>query len=134
MATEARHPIQPVIEAETDGTGNVILRFKANAIVRFLLHAGPFNMNDIARKDFSREDREQFAQLIGYSLNGAAELDYMSNEVLTAADEMRGNGVSELEARNAFLREKLEIVRDGMREGAAVLFGVHPDDLAGEGE
>ena len=124
---KARHPIQPV---EDDGKG--VLRFKGNAIVRFLLDNGPFNLNDIALKDFPREDREQFAQLIGYSLSGAEDLSYMSDEVLTAADEMREKGVSELEARNAFLRERLEIVRDGMRAGVAALFGVHPDDLAGK--
>jgi len=30
--------------------------------------------------DFSQEDREQFAQLIGYSLSGFGELSYVSDE------------------------------------------------------
>ena len=124
MSTKKPNPIQPV---EDDGKG--VLRFKGNAIVRWLLDNGPFTLNDIAAKEFSREDREQFAQLIGYSLSGAQDLSYMSTEVLVAADEMEKNGVSEPEARNAYLREQLEIIADGMRAGVAVLFDVHPDDL-----
>ena len=60
------HPIQP---AELDQDG--ILRFKSNAIVKKLLDDGPFSMNDIARWDVPDQDREQFAQLIGYSVSGA---------------------------------------------------------------
>lgn len=65
-----KHPIQPV---EKDESG--IARFKSNSIVRHLLDNGPFDMNDLALIDFSREDREQFAQLIGYSLSGSGDLD-----------------------------------------------------------
>lgn len=32
------------------------------------------------------EDREQFAQLIGYSLSGFADLSYVSNKTYNAAD------------------------------------------------
>ena len=60
------HPIQP---AALDQDG--VLRFKSNAIVTKLLADGPFNMNDIARWDVPDQDREQFAQLIGYSVSGA---------------------------------------------------------------
>ncbi len=35
---------------------------------------------------FSDEDREQFAQLIGYSLNGFGELSYVSEETYEAAE------------------------------------------------
>ncbi len=34
-------------------------------------------MNDLAVKDFSDEDRCQFAQLIGYSISGYEELSYV---------------------------------------------------------
>lgn len=74
------HPIQPLM---TDHKG--VVRFKANAIVRFLLDRGPFNMNDIAVEDFDSEDREQFAQLIGYSHSGAGDLSYVSDGVWYAA-------------------------------------------------
>lgn len=77
----ARHPVQPLVEAE-DG----MTRFKGNKIVQFLLDAGPFDMNQLAVQDFSSEDREQFAQLIGYSLRGFSELSYVSDKTYTAAE------------------------------------------------
>lgn len=76
-------PMQPVIR---DGDGE--LRFRENAIVRRLLDEGPFNMNVIGRWKVSDRDREQFAQLIGYSLSGYGELDYVSDESWDRADEL----------------------------------------------
>lgn len=78
---EPQHPIQPLI---ADSAG--VVRFKANRIVRYLLDAGPFEMNHLARMSFSDEDREQFAQLIGYSLAGFGELSYVSDETYEKAD------------------------------------------------
>jgi len=75
-------PLQPIVRDE-DG----ILRFEKNAIVKFLLDDGPNDMNRLARIPFSREDREQFAQLIGYSVFGLGQLPYVSAEMLTAVDE-----------------------------------------------
>jgi hypothetical protein len=68
------HPIQPL---ESDSNG--VLRFKENAIVSFLLGNSPYHMNQLATMPFSDEDREQFAQLIGYSLCGFGDLDYTSD-------------------------------------------------------
>ena len=79
--SKAKHPMQPVVRDE-DG----ILRFKRNAIVRYLLDAGPYDLNYLSVMPFSDEDREQFAQLIGYSLNGFSELSYASDEVVAQAD------------------------------------------------
>lgn len=76
---KTRHPVQPIV---LDDHG--VARFKANEIVRFLLDAGPFDMNQLAIKSFSKEDREQFAQLIGYSVSGAADLSYVSDRVYAA--------------------------------------------------
>lgn len=70
----ALHPPQPLIRAK-DG----VVRFKENAIVRFLLDAGPFDMNQLALMPFSDEDRAQFAQLIGYSLGGFGDLSYVTD-------------------------------------------------------
>jgi hypothetical protein len=61
-------------------------RFRENAIVRYLLDAGPFDMNHLALLPVSREDRMQFAQLIGYSVSGYGDLGYVSRESLAAAD------------------------------------------------
>lgn len=74
------NPDQPLY---TDERGTT--RFKKNAIVRFLLDAGPFDMNALARMDFSDDDRAQFAQLIGYSLGGFSELSYVSDEAYERA-------------------------------------------------
>jgi hypothetical protein len=43
-------------------------------------------MNDLALMPFSNEDREQFAQLIGYSVSGFGELPYASAMAVMAAD------------------------------------------------
>lgn len=43
-------------------------------------------MNDLACMEFSQEDREQFAQLIGYSLSGYGDLSYVSDESYDAAE------------------------------------------------
>lgn len=73
-------PMQPLISE--DG----VIRFKANEIVRYLLDQGSFDMNSLAAIPFSQEDREQFAQLIGYSLAGFAELHYVSNKTFMRAE------------------------------------------------
>ncbi len=80
------HPMQPVVVG-ADG----IHRFKANQIVLYMLEtgerAGLFSLNTFATHlpEFSREDHEQLAQLIGYSVGGACELSYMSDDVCNAA-------------------------------------------------
>jgi len=70
------HPIQPVYLAEGG-----VLRFKPNKIVRFLVDKGGYDLNKLATMDFSAEDWEQLAQLIGYSISGAGDLSYMSDRV-----------------------------------------------------
>jgi hypothetical protein len=79
--SEPQHPVQPIVKDE-----HGVVRFKANAIVRFLLDAGSFDLNQLAAMDFSDEDREQFAQLIGYSLSGFGELSYVSDETYERAE------------------------------------------------
>jgi hypothetical protein len=77
-----KHPMQPVV---LDGHG--VIRFKQNAVVRYLLDAGGIDMNMIAVLPFSQDDRQHFAQLIGYSVDGYAELEYHSGRILKAADK-----------------------------------------------
>ena len=78
---EKKHPIQPIV---TDAHG--VIRFKGNAIVRHLLDHGGIDLNAIAMLDFTQDDREQFTQLIGYSLSGAHDLDYVSDECIEDAE------------------------------------------------
>lgn len=75
-----RHPIQPVLLDEHN-----VARFKENKIVTFLLDNGGYDMNTIAAMNFSREDREQFAQLIGYSVSGFCELSYAEDATCNRA-------------------------------------------------
>ena len=117
------HPIQP---PEKDESG--IIRFKENRIVTFLLDEGPFDMNKLAMLEFSREDREQFAQLIGYSLSGASDLSYMSDEVIGSAYKMT-DGTDEKTARLQYLEETLKDVKKSIKEATVSLFNIHPDDL-----
>ncbi len=80
----AKHPMQPLIR-DSDG----VIRFKANAIVRFLLDIGPLNLNLLSMMPFSTEDRQQFAQLIGYSLSGYGDLPYVDDEAYETAELAR---------------------------------------------
>ena len=123
-----KHPIQPLAK-DSEGT----LRFKENALIRFLLDNGKHDLNDLASMDFSQEDREQFAQLIGYSLSGFSELSYVSDEAYHAAARMAKEGMSEKDARIKYLTELVSTLRKGLREPMAELFGVDPSDLKGRG-
>ncbi len=120
-----KHPIQPLGD---DGKG--VVRFKANAIVQHLLDNGPHDMNNIAMGNFSQEDREQFAQLIGYSQSGFGELSYVSDETYSAAAFMHDKGLDEKDARIAYLEAALDKVREGIKIIAPEVFKIHPDDLA----
>lgn len=70
-----RHADQP-LEHDPEG----VERFKGNKIVRFLLDAGPFDLNQLSLMPFAREDWVQFAQLIGYSACGWGELSYVTDD------------------------------------------------------
>lgn len=76
-----KHPMQKLHKDEI-GT----IRFVKNNIVGYLLENGGIDLNKIARLDFDREDREQFAQLIGYSVSGWGGLYYVSDEAYDLAD------------------------------------------------
>ena len=79
-----KHPMQPVVWDKD------IIRFKKNAIVSYLLDLctikGIADMNSLALIPFEQEDREQFAQLIGYSVSGAGDLGYVSEKLIARAD------------------------------------------------
>jgi len=120
-----QNPIQPLV---TDKHG--VLRFKANKIVKMLLDRGSLNMNDIAEfAGVSRDDRIQFAQLIGYSLCGFGDLSYADEVTYATASRMHENGISETEARNNHLEETLHSVQEKLREGVAELYEICSEDL-----
>lgn len=126
-----KNPIQPLQE---DSKG--VLRFKANAIVQHLLDSHPAcDMNTLHRMDFTDDDRQQFAQLIGYSLSGYSELaSYVSDEAYSAAAHM-ADGLDERDATIAALEQKIAELRaavDMLREPMARLLEMHPGDLAAD--
>ena len=95
-------PMQPVIKDEGG-----ILRFRENAIIRYIVdhagdvvhpgapaidprtgrpyHQGRLDLGKLMTMDFPQEDREQFAQLMGYAITGYHELSYVSEESATQA-------------------------------------------------
>ena len=81
--TTNEHPMQPV---EID---EGVARFKRNSLVCYLLDSHPMvDMNHLAiLPNIPQEDREQFAQLIGYSVSGFGDLSYASAEVVAIADQ-----------------------------------------------
>jgi hypothetical protein len=119
-----KNPIQPFVMV--DG----VLRFKENAIVRHLLDKGGISLNDIAILDFSKDDRQQFAQLIGYSLSGYGDLrSYVTDDAYNAAEAMSKGRLTEDQARIKTLERELKAIRKGLAKPVARLFGIHPDDL-----
>ncbi len=81
----AQLPLQPLCR-DQHGT----IRFQENKIVAFLVEWARdrgMSLNDLARLPFPDQDREQLAQLIGYSLGGFSELSYVSSQTYARAEE-----------------------------------------------
>ncbi len=85
-----KHPDQPV---ELDPEG--VARFKENKLVRMLLNHGRatgLGLNELAmqtyHKEEYRDDWNQLAQLIGYSVSGYGDLSYADEERVARADQL----------------------------------------------
>jgi hypothetical protein len=89
MTTLPPHPMQPLV------LDRGLVRFRGNPIVRFLLDHGGYDMNALAAMPFSDDDREQFAQLIGYSVRGFGELSYVSDRTYAKASRAAAKLVAE---------------------------------------
>lgn len=124
---ESLHPMQPLV---VDSHGRP--RFKENKIVRYLLDHGGIDLNKIAELEFPVEDRQQFAQLIGYSLSGYGELSYVTDEAYAVAAALQDDK-DPRDARIEHLQDLLYKLKKALREPMAELFEVHPDDLRGRG-
>lgn len=119
-----RHPIQPL--EMVDG----ILRFKSNAIVKYLLASHPtVDLNALGRLDFSKEDWEQFYQLTGTSFSYCSDLPYFRTDTLHIAMMQHERPQDPRDAKIEFLEDQLEEARNLMADGVAKLYGIHPDDL-----
>ena len=65
-----KHPMQKVYKDEHN-----VYRFRGNDIIQWLFNSGKLDLNEIAQLRFDNEDRQQLAQLLGYSISGYGELD-----------------------------------------------------------
>ncbi len=75
--TKAKHPTQPIRRDRYR-----IFRFKANkAVVRLLEESRKrgYGLNELAASGIPKEDFVQFAQLIGYSVDGFGTLSYVTD-------------------------------------------------------
>jgi len=80
------HPMQPIYLDDVK-----VARFRENAIVRFLLDWATnrgIGMNELAMMPFHADDRQHFAQLIGYSVSGYRELSYSDEAIVSKADSI----------------------------------------------
>lgn len=75
-----------------------VIRFRENRIIRLLLDAGPFDLNQIALMAFSDQERQLLAQLIGYSVSGYGDLPYAEGEPTARADRAVDVFIAEQEA------------------------------------
>lgn len=76
-----KHPMQPLVRDHRN-----VIRFKENAIIAWLHDVGRLDLNQIAIMNFNDEDREQLAQLIGYSVSGFGDLSYARKKTVRKAD------------------------------------------------
>lgn len=70
-----KHPIQPLV-VDSHGT----IRFKENKIVRYLLDDSRHSLNSLGVIPFDENDREQFLQLIGFSVTGFQDFDCVTDK------------------------------------------------------
>ncbi len=119
-----KNPIQPLYKDEHD-----VVRFKSNKIVEYLLDNGGIDMNKLVRLNFTQDDREQFAQLIGYSLSGSGGLSYMSDATYEVAEAMHESGKTENEATIEYYEQLVKGLRENVKEMATNLFRIYEDDL-----
>ncbi|ROM84138.1 hypothetical protein BK655_12370 [Pseudomonas brassicacearum] len=89
-----RQPMQPVVMA-ADGT----IRFKQNKIVSDMLELCQkhgLDLNEIAMRDYDKDDRSQLMQLIGYSVSGYGSLSCARAKHLMRADEKAESLIGEV--------------------------------------
>ena len=67
---------------------NGVIRFKQNAVIRWLFEQGHLNLNRIPVDELPLEDVEEFWQMLGYSVSGYGELSFIRPETVAEADEV----------------------------------------------
>lgn len=80
--SDLKHPRQPI---GVDERGTV--RFKPNAVLRWLVDNKHVNLNAIDPDDFPPGDVKQFWQLLGYSVSAWGSLDFVDLKTARACDK-----------------------------------------------
>ena len=115
-----KHPTQKIVNG----------RFVENKIVVYLLDNGVIDMNELAILPFDAEDRQQFAQLIGYSLSGYGQLNYVTDASYDKAQTLQENPhYTDSQTEIKVLNETLSETRGLVKKLATSLFRIHEDDL-----
>lgn len=89
-----RQPMQPVVKA-----ANGTIRFKQNQIISDMLelcHKHGLGLNEIAMRDYEKDDRSQLMQLIGYSVSGYGDLSCSRAKHVMRADEKAESMIDEV--------------------------------------
>lgn len=116
------HPLQPIFEVSG------VLRFKKNQIVEYLFRHGGIDMEELNNLHFTREDKQQFVQLLGDSVDGFLELSHVDNDIRTRIDLVLDDSTDN-EAYIKMLEQKLNKAREKTKKLVKALFSVSVDDL-----
>lgn len=119
---EIKRPFQPIHEG----------RFLKNEIVVYLLENGGIDMNQLARLDFSKEDRVQFAQLIGYSVGGFQSLSYVDPLTFDAINYLVEGEMDYKEAQVLALTEQINEVKKGLSIITKAITFISDEEIFGE--
>jgi hypothetical protein len=60
-----KQPMQPIVVAD-DG----VVRFQANKVIEWIVDSGKVSLDDVAMLKVPVGDKEQFWQMLGYSVSG----------------------------------------------------------------
>lgn len=80
----SKQPMQPI-----EYVGEVI-RFRSNAIIDRLFREGIIDLNQIALWQVPLADKEQFWQMLGYSVSGFGDLSFVRAKTIRKADRIAG--------------------------------------------
>ena len=106
----------------------ILSKLDENNKYHFLYQQYNCGLNELAEMDFTTEEWCQFAQLIGYSLSGYSELNYVDNAKYNEAIAASKNQ-DPRDSKIAYLEGELKALRKGLKEPIARLFEKYPDDF-----
>lgn len=119
---------------------NDVVRFRANTLVRHLLDEASAGrkcgMNELySQVKASKEEKQQFAQLIGYSVSGYGDLSYVTDEAYAAAALKAENPEKdEKDLLLDYYRGRLRQIQEAFAGPVGWLYNVPVEDLCVEND